>query len=290
MNSARMQHTIAGRASTAGFGYWSGKDVRIEFRPAPAGAGITFVRSDLGPGARVPALVDYRIEVPRRTNLRDGRVEVHMVEHVLAALAGLNIDNCEVWTNQAEMPGCDGSAAPFVDALLRARIVDQGVEARTMRVTEVVRVAEGGCWLEARPTPNDEFRIEFQLDYPRGSAIGRQIARTVVTPERFRGELANCRTFLLRSEADELVKQGLGQRVTPRDLLVFDENGPIDNKLRFPNECARHKALDMIGDLALAGCRLSGLFVAYRSGHRLHAELTRQLVEKFAEAPLRASA
>jgi UDP-3-O-acyl N-acetylglucosamine deacetylase len=282
-----MQHTIAGRASTAGFGYWSGKDVRIEFRPAPAGSGITFVRSDLGPGARVPALVDYRVDVPRRTNLRHGRVEVHMVEHVLAALAGLNVDNCEVWTNQAEMPGCDGSAAPFVDALLRARIVCQGVEARTMRVTEVVRVSEGGCWLEARPAPDGEFRIEFQLDYP---TIGRQIVRLAVTPDRFRNELATCRTFLLRSEADELVKQGLGQRVTPRDLLVFDENGPIDNKLRFPNECARHKGLDMIGDLALSGCRISGLFVAHRSGHRLHAELTRQLAEKFAEAPLRASA
>jgi UDP-3-O-acyl N-acetylglucosamine deacetylase len=275
----------------AGFGYWSGKDVRIEFRPAPAGSGVTFVRSDLGAMARVPARVEYRIETPRRSNLRHGRVEVHMVEHVLAALAGLGVDNCEVWTNQAEMPGCDGSSAPFVEALLRARLVNQGVEAPHLRVTDTVRVAEGNCWIEARPAADGELRIEYQLDYARGgSAIGRQVARTLVTPERFRSELASCRTFLLQSEADELVSQGLGLRVTPRDLLVFDETGPIENRLRFPNECARHKALDVVGDLALAGCRLSAIVVACRSGHRLHAELTKQLVERFAAAPLRATA
>jgi UDP-3-O-acyl N-acetylglucosamine deacetylase len=290
MTSNRTQHTIAGRASASGFGYWSGKDVRIEFRPAAADAGVTFVRSDLGAAARVPASIEHRVEVPRRTNLRHGRVEVHMVEHVLAALAGLGIDNCEVWTNQAEMPGCDGSSALFVESLLRARVVSQGIEPRRLCVTEPLRVTEGSSWIEALPSPDGSYRVEFQLDYAKGTSIGRQVARAIVTPERFRNELANCRTFLLKQEADEMVKQGLGQRVTPRDLLVFDENGPIDNRLRFPNECARHKALDLIGDLALSGCRLSGMFVAYRSGHRLHAELTRQLVARFAEKPLRASA
>ncbi len=290
MASSSNQHTIASRASVAGFGYWYGKDVRVEFRPAPVGSGVTFVRSDLGPAARVPALVEYRTETPRRTNLRLGRVEVEMVEHVLAALAGLGVDNCEVWTNQPEMPGCDGSSAPFVDALLRAGVVDQGVAARRLTVTEPLRVVDGDCWIEARPAPQGQWHIEFRLDYPRGSAIGRQLVRTAITPERFRAELARCRTFVLQSEAEEMQRQGLGERVTPRDLLVFDEHGPIDNVLRYPNECARHKALDLVGDLALAGRRLSGMFVAHRSGHRLHAELTRRLVERFAEAPLRASA
>lgn len=285
-----MQQTIAGRAVVHGFGYWSGRDVRIEFRPAPAGSGITFVRSDLGSSARVPARVDLRIEVPRRSNLRLGRVEVDMVEHVLAALAGLNIDNCEVWVNQAEMPGCDGSSSAFVDALLRAGVVQQGVDAKCMRVTETVRVTEGDCWIEARPSAKGEFAIEYQLDYPKVRAIGRQVARIVLTPERFRSELAPCRTFVLESEADALKEQGLGRRVTPRDLLVFGESGPIDNRLRFPNECARHKALDVLGDLALAGRRMIGEFTAHRSGHRLHAELTKALVERIATSPLRASA
>lgn len=290
MTTARAQQTIAGRTSVTGFGYWSGQDVRIEFRPAAVNAGITFVRADLGPQVRIAAAIELRIDVPRRTNLRRGRAEVHMVEHVLAALAGLEIDNCEVWTDQPEMPGCDGSAAPFVDALLRAGVVDQGVEARRLRVTDRVRVVEGDCWIEARPSAAGQFHIEYQLDYPRHNVIGRQVARTVITPERFRSELAPCRTFVLQSEADEMMRQGMGLRVTPRDLLVFDEAGPVENRLRYPNECARHKALDVLGDLALAGCRMVGEFVACRSGHRLHAALTRQLVERFATVPLKASA
>jgi UDP-3-O-[3-hydroxymyristoyl] N-acetylglucosamine deacetylase len=290
MVSARVQQTIAGRAVVEGFGYWSGNDVRLEFRPAAPGAGLCFVRSDLGPSARIQARVEQRIEVPRRTNLRQGRVEVEMVEHVLAALAGLGIDNCEVWTNRPEMPGCDGSSAPFADALIRAGIVGQGIEAPCLCVTETVRVVEGDSWIEARPAPHDQFSIEYQLNYPDAAAIGRQVARAYLTPERFRRELAPCRTFLLQREADQLVEQGLGARVTKRDLLVFDDNGPVENQLRFPNECARHKALDVLGDLALAGCRLSGEFIAHRSGHRLHAELTRQLVQRFAATPLRASA
>jgi UDP-3-O-acyl N-acetylglucosamine deacetylase len=290
MFPGRPQQTIVGRASVAGFGYWSGQDVRIEFRPAAIGAGVTFVRSDMGPAARVPATIEHRIECPRRTNLRRGAVTVDMVEHVLAALAGLAIDNCEVWTNRPEMPGCDGSAAPFVDALLRARLRQQGVAATVLDVTDPVRVSGDDCWIEARPVDDGALHIEYQLDDPRSPAIGRQVARTTVTPETFRRELASGRTFVLESEAKQLVSQGLGLRVTTRDLLVFNDRGPIDARLRFPNECARHKALDVLGDLALAGCRVAARIVAWRSGHRLHAELTRQLVERFAAAPLRATA
>jgi UDP-3-O-[3-hydroxymyristoyl] N-acetylglucosamine deacetylase len=290
MTSGRMQQTIVGRASVAGFGYWSSKDVRVEFRPAAPGAGINFVRSDLGPLARVPAAVQWRQECPRRTNLRRGAVQVDMVEHVLAALAGLEIDNCEVWTNQPEMPGCDGSAAPFVDALLRARIVAQSLPVETLEITEAVRVGDADSWIEAQPADDGELHLEFLLDYPNAPVIGRQIARTTISPETFRRELASCRTFLLEAEADVLRRQGLGERVTNRDLLVFDDHGPIDNRLRFPNECARHKALDVLGDLALSGRRMIGRVIACRSGHRLHAELTKQLVARFAAEPLRATA
>ncbi len=286
----RPQQTIAGRASVAGFGYWSGKDVRIEFRPAAPGSGVTFVRSDLGSMARVPASIAHQVETPRRTNLRCGAVTIEMVEHVLAALAGLQVDNCEVWTNQPEMPGCDGSAASFVDALLRARIVEQGTPAVRLDVTETVRVGDADAWIEAQPSGDGQLHLEFHLEYAQSPAIGRQVARAAVTSETFRRELASCRTFVLDTEAEQLKRQGLGLRVTPRDLLVFNDRGPIDNRLRFPNECARHKALDVLGDLALAGCRVSGRVIACRSGHRLHAELTRQLVERFAAAPLRATA
>jgi UDP-3-O-[3-hydroxymyristoyl] N-acetylglucosamine deacetylase len=286
----RPQQTIAGRASVVGFGYWSGKDVRIEFRPAPIGSGVTFVRSDIGSHARIPASIGNQVDSPRRTNLRCGGITVEMVEHVLAALAGLQVDNCEVWTDQPEMPGCDGSAASFVDAILRARIVEQGAPASRIDITETVRVSEGESWIEAQPADDEQLHIEFQLNYPTAPVIGRQVARATVTPETFRRELSTCRTFVLEHEVEQFKRQGLGLRVTSRDLLVFSEIGPLDNRLRFPNECARHKSLDVLGDLALAGCRVSGRVIAHRSGHRLHAALTRQLMERFATAPLRATA
>jgi UDP-3-O-acyl-N-acetylglucosamine deacetylase len=116
------------------------------------------------------------------------------------------------------------------------------------------------------------------------------VARATVTPEAFRRELSTCRTFVLQSEADEMVSQGRGLRATTRDLLVFNDHGPVNARLRFPNECARHKALDVLGDLTLSGARVVGRFVCHRSGHRLHAELTAQLHERFAAAPLRATA
>lgn len=290
MTRSRMQQTIASRATVSGFGYWSGRDVELEFRPAAPGTGVTFVRSDLGPAARIPARVDHRVDAPRRSNLRFNGANVDMVEHVMAALAGLFIDNCEVWTNEPEMPGCDGSAAAFVEALEAAGVVEQPALASRLKIVETVRIEEGGAWIEARPADDGLLEVEFQLDYPNHPAIGQQMARTVVTPSRFRTEVADARTFLLTSEADQLRSLGLGARVTNKDLLVFDEHGPVDNPLRHANECARHKALDVIGDLALCGRRVVGQVRAHRSGHRLHAELTRRLLHRCARPALQASA
>ena len=145
-------------------------------------------------------------------------------------------------------------------------------------VRQLVRLGTDESWVEARPVASWGLSIKFHLDYGADNPIGRQMLALPVTPDSFRRELAASRTFMLKSEADWLLAQGLGQRVTERDLLVFDGAGPIDNQLRFRDECVRHKALDLIGDLALAGCDLIGHFVAYRSGHRLNADLVRILL------------
>src|SRR5437764_11915687 len=122
MHALRKQRTIGREASVQGFGFWSGRDVQLVFRPAAADSGVVFVRSDLDSQPRIKAVVAQRIETPRRTTLRSGGASVEMVEHVMAALAGLQIDNCEVWVDEAEMPGCDGSSLPFVTALENAGI------------------------------------------------------------------------------------------------------------------------------------------------------------------------
>jgi UDP-3-O-[3-hydroxymyristoyl] N-acetylglucosamine deacetylase len=175
------------------------------------------------------------------------------------------------------MPGCDGSSLSYVDALMSAGIVTQNALRLALVVREVVRLGSSDSWVEARPGVSSGMSLKFHLDYGPGP-IGRQLLTLPVTPDSFRRELAPCRTFMLRSEADWLLAQGLGTRVTSKDLLVFDAHGPIDNELRFRDECVRHKALDLIGDLALAGCDLVGHFVAFRSGHRLNAELVRSLL------------
>ncbi|MEJ5340649.1 MAG: UDP-3-O-acyl-N-acetylglucosamine deacetylase [Thermogutta sp.] len=281
MLSFRSQQTIARPVAVEGFGYWSGEDCRVEFRPAPPNTGVVFVREDLRHRPRIPARLEYRIEMPRRSCLEYRGVRVEMVEHVMAALGGLQIDNCEVAVTAPEMPGCDGSALPFVEALLAAGIIKQSMPRPVRVLSAVVRVEENGCWFEARPGLGQECFMRYLLDYGPEGPIGRQSFGLTLTPETFRRELAPCRTFMLKEEAEWLLSQGLGRRTTPRDLLVFDEHGPIDNELRFPDECVRHKLLDMVGDLALCGCDLVGRFCAYRSGHRLNAQLGLQLIRQF---------
>lgn len=278
--AVRLQRTIAQASAVAGFGYWSGQDVQVEFRPAKPDAGVIFIRSDLGEAVRIPAHIAQRIETPRRTTLRTKAGSVEMVEHILAALAGLHIDNCEVWVTAAEMPGCDGSSLAFVQALDRAGIVEQAVPRGALLIRDVTRLGDDECWIEARPSSQPGLWVKYRLDYGRGNGIGRQTLNVQITPESFRKELAASRTFLLQAEAEWLKQQGLGQRATPQDLLVFDEEGPIDNELRFDDECVRHKALDVVGDLALAGCDIHGQIVAHRSGHRLNAELVRMLLQE----------
>ncbi|MEX2112448.1 MAG: UDP-3-O-acyl-N-acetylglucosamine deacetylase [Pirellulales bacterium] len=279
MHALRQQRTISQPATVRGFGFWSGKDVTLQFRAAPPDTGVVFVRSDLA-AARIPAVVANRIETPRRTTLTCGGAQVEMIEHVMAALAGLRIDNCEVWVDEPEMPGCDGSALPFVEALVAAGVVEQSAQRPRLVVRNVTRLGNDESWVEARPSGDVQMTVKFRLDYGSGNAIGRQTLQMVITPETFCKELAPCRTFVLAEEAEWLVSRGLGMRATYQNVLVFDENGPVENELRFRDECVRHKALDLVGDLAMAGCDLVGHFIAHRSGHRLNAELVRALLNE----------
>jgi UDP-3-O-[3-hydroxymyristoyl] N-acetylglucosamine deacetylase len=281
MVARRNQRTLLASAAIEGIGYWSGRDVRVELRPAEAHQGIVFVRSDLPGCPRIPATIATRFDMPRRTALRCGAASVEMVEHIMAALAGMQVDNCEVWVDRPEMPGCDGSAQAFVEAIRQAGVVEQDPPREVLVVRQVIRLGNEECWIEARPSSGGKTIIHYDLDYG-GNAIGRQSLEVTLSPRFFDVGLASSRTFMLEREAVALQAQGLGQRTTFQDLLIFDADGPIGNSLRFPDECVRHKILDMVGDLALAGCDLAGRFIAFRSGHRLNAELVRAMLESSA--------
>ena len=278
------QRTVAGSARVSGFGYWTGEDVTVEFRPADADSGVVFVRGDLNPPAFIPARVENRVEIPRRTAITRGGAKVEMIEHVMAALAGLRIDNCEVWVDRMEIPGCDGSSQAFVEAIQRAGAIEQPAPRRLLPITATLRVGDDDIWVEARPADVDGLHLRVQLDYGHGSPIGRQTFELSLSPGTFIRELAPARTFLLKQEAEWMKSQGLGSRTTYQDLLVFGDDGPIDNRLRFADECVRHKMLDLVGDLALSGCELQGAVTACCSGHRLNADLVRAVLSHTGDA------
>ena len=204
---------------------------------------------------------------------------VEMVEHVLAALAGMRIDNCEIHVDRAEMPGCDGSSLAFTEALSKTTVVELDSERRVIRIEAPIRVGTDASWIEAQPTTDPQLELTYQLDYECPS-IGQQTFGSIITPENFIKNIAAARTFVLLEEAEQLKRIGLGRRVTYQDVVVFNDLGPLENELRFQDECARHKLLDMVGDFSLSGADLIGKITAYRSGHRLNSQMVFALLQQ----------
>jgi UDP-3-O-[3-hydroxymyristoyl] N-acetylglucosamine deacetylase/3-hydroxyacyl-[acyl-carrier-protein] dehydratase len=214
----------------------------------------------------------------RRTTLRNGGAEVQLVEHVLAALGGLEIDNVEIELDDCEVPELDGSAAPFVKELVDAGIVEQKAPKPTFRIPELISISRGDVALVATPRDGG-LTITYTLDYP-DSSLGRQSYAFELTPDTFVREIASSRTFILQREVESLKRAGFGRGATYENTLVVGEDGVIENELRFPNEFVRHKILDLIGDLTLTGVGLAGAIVAVKSGHEMNIQLVRRLAAK----------
>ena len=194
------QHTIAAPVAVDGIGYWSGEAVEVEFRPAPVDAGITFVRRDLPGKPRIPASVQYRVDIPLRTSLRAGEAQVDMVEHILASLGGLGILNCEVWVDRPEMPGMDGSSLDYVRAIDSVGMITYDVPQPVCRIKHPVGLCRGTGAIEAEVVVEAGTFLKYDLEYA-GTSIGHQVLELELTPENFRRELAPARTFLLEQEA-----------------------------------------------------------------------------------------
>lgn len=202
-----------------------------------------------------------------------------MIEHVMAALAGSRIDNCLIEVDAPECPGCDGSSRVFVEAFEQAGAIEQDRPRQALTIERSFTVREGNATLAAHPGSGDSLTLSYHLDYGPDSAIGLQSYLIDLTPPTFRRELAGSRTFLLENEAHALRAAGIGTRATPADVLIFGRDGVVGNTLRFADECARHKVLDMVGDLSLLGMDLHGFVVAHRSGHHTNASLVRRLLQ-----------
>jgi len=280
----KRQHTILHDVQLEGRGLFTGEPITMQVRPGAPYTGIWFVRTDQSPPIRIAARVENVSKRARRTSLRNGTVAIETVEHCLSACAGLGVDNLQIELTGGELPGGDGSSLPFVQALREAGICEQEAERENFVITEVARVVEGDSELLALPPLDPDaqtLEITYELDYGPGSAIGRQAYRVSITPEAFEANIAPARTFVLRREADELRAAGLGLHLTYQDILVFGEDGPIENTLRFPDECVRHKVLDLLGDLMLLGRMIIGRVHARKSGHSLNHALVRALEAQY---------
>lgn len=289
--------TPARPAEARGAGLFSGRPATVRFLPAAPGEGVTFRRTDLNGHPAIPARIDALCPDPARAGLPAAlrarntilaspahpAALVLTTEHALSALAGLGVTDTVVELDGPELPIGDGSAAPFVEALLAAGLAshDGAPEPLVLDRDLTADDPASGASISASPRSEPGCEFVYELDYGPGAPIPAQRASIVLTPgedgEAYARDVAPARTFCLAAEAQAMRAMGLFADLSPRDMLVLGPDGPIDNALRFENEPARHKLLDLIGDLALVGRPLRARIVARRSGHALNHALARLL-------------
>ena len=296
------QMTIRKPVSISGIGLHTGVQTTMVFKPAPEHFGIRFRRVDLDGIPEIPADVDHVVEMKRNTTLGIGDARVHTIEHVLAAVAGLQIDNIIIELDNVEPPIADGSAKPFVDLLLEAGLEDQDAPKDFLVIDQVIDYMDDQRGVQIVALPLDDFRISVVIDY-NNPALGTQHTGLFSLEQEFASEFASARTFCFLHEVEMLHDQGLirggnldnaivivDRDLNPDDLrklahklgidhsVILGSTGVLnDNSLHYRNEPARHKLLDMIGDLALIGAPLKGQILAARPGHAANVEFARKV-------------
>lgn len=306
------QRTLADRVSFSGTGLHTGTDATITFCPAPENYGLRFVRTDVHGSPEIPALVDHVVDITRGTVLEINGVRVHTVEHVLAALVGTLVDNCRIEIDGIEPPVGDGSSKPYVDAILKAGVVDQAAPRNYLAIDQTIHYVseKEGVDIVALPLEND-FRVTVMIDY-NNPALGTQHTGLFNLENEFVKEYSSARTFCFLSEIEMLIEKGLIKgggldnaivivdedlksaelkklvgKLGIQDAVMLGENGILNNrKLRFKNEPARHKLLDLLGDLALIGVPLHAQILAARPGHKSNVEFARMVRKMYKQKQL----
>src|SRR5262245_57027890 len=273
--SSPKQQTIGTEAVVEGEGLHTGAHTRVRFLPAEADTGIRFCRTDLPGHPEILATLDHIASTDRGTTLKQGEASVSTVEHLLAAVSALELDNLVIEVDGPEIPIGDGSFKPFFDALKQAGVVQQAANARVLELKDVVRIAgNGGASYVVVPDKNYRISGTIEFDHP---LIRRQFGSFTVVPQSFAEDLAPARTFGFLREAEALYARGLARGVTLDNAIVLDDNGLAAGELRFSDEFVRHKIGDIIGDLALLGRRVRGHVIAERPSHAGNLALAEQL-------------
>lgn len=278
-NGAR-QRTIKSPTTLKGIGLQTGRAVSTVLKPSPVSTGINFIRTDLPnrPLLNINSLsLDDGSPLERRTAVGIGPMQIQTIEHLMAALSGLSIDNIAIELDGEELPGMDGSAKNFAEAIKKAGTEEQSAPRRILEIKEPVWCSDSGSMIAVFPA--EGFRVSYTLSYS-APAIGTQYMDITIDQNGFETKIAPARTFCLEEEALELLKRGLGKGANYDNTLVVGKAGAIKTDLRFPDEPVRHKVLDLMGDLYLLGMPVRGHVVAIKSGHRMNMELVKKLKKK----------
>jgi len=304
----RKQQTISRPASCTGIGLHTGVECTITFKPAPEDYGIRFIRTDIKNCPEIKADIDHVVDISRGTTIEEKKVRINTVEHALAAVSGLRIDNVLIELTSKEPPVMDGSAKDFVEVLLTSGIVSQEHERNVLEIRRAVNYTDPYRDIDIHVIPSDRFRVTFMVEYPLPS-LGTQYEAIYNMAEDFAVEVAPARTFCFLSEVEMLKENGLikggsldnavvlidklldrSEINRLRDLFGIEENiitganGILNGKiLRFRNEPVRHKTLDLIGDLALLGIPIKGHVTAARAGHASNVEFVKTLKREYSQ-------
>ncbi len=304
----RKQRTIRSSQSCEGVGLHTGVKTKITFHPAPENYGIRFIRSDIPGRTEIKADIDHVVDISRGTTIEENDVRIHTVEHALAAVSGLRIDNILIELTGKEPPVMDGSAKDFVECLIKAGIKLQKKERKVLEITRAVNYTNPYRDIDIHVIPSDRFRITFMVEYPL-PALGTQYEAIYNMEEDFAFEVAPARTFCFLSEVEMLKEKGLirggaldnavviidkvidnieMERLKDlfgiEDNIIQGANGILNGKvLRFKNEPVRHKTLDLIGDLALLGVPIKGHVTAARAGHASNVEFVKKVKKEYAK-------
>ncbi len=268
------QQTIANECSFSGIGLHTGNLTSITFKPAPANSGVTFYRVDLPDRPAIKADIDNVVDVRYAVTLGVNGVTVSTVEHVLATLVGLGIDNVAIEVDANETPVGDGSALPFANALKKAGTVEQDAEREYIKIKQPVYYKDGDVALSV--LPSEELRLTITSAYDH-AAVGTQYASYTITPEVFEREIAPARTFTFLSEVKMLQEKGLIKGGSLENAIVVGDDNILNDSLRYPDEMVRHKVLDLLGDMFLLGRRVKGHVIGVKCGHASHVKFSKKI-------------
>ena len=268
--------TLALPVSVKGNGLHSNLPCTVRLVPVDRATGLIF--RHLPSGTEIPVNADYAGDLTRATTLVKHGIRLQTVEHLLSALVGLEVEHLLIELDAEELPILDGSAEPWVSAILQAGVQTLAGQRRFIKINQPLEVGQDDKWVRVCPSNGFGLRIRYTIDFNH-PAIGRQSREISLTPDKYRRDIGTARTFCLEEEIDFMRARGLALGGSLENALVFGPEGPLNDVLRFEDEAVRHKMLDLIGDLALLGAPLAGLVEAHAAGHALHVALAKAILD-----------